>query len=170
MIISTLNLAKEQKQKKKCCHTAGLESPTHALRADADPSAQSASATYITLAQEHPYDRHIEIILHLSGKPSRTCASISLHWSNINNILSKITLTEPHSPLVILERGRLSFSQYEEQICSRRDFIRCTRKDSDPEKKVRASVNFPCFFFPHLHLCIYRCLVTAGGVCEEAVP
>lgn len=46
----------------------GLESPTHALRADADPSAQSASATYITLAQEHPYDRHIEIILHLSGE------------------------------------------------------------------------------------------------------
>uniref|UniRef100_A0A3B4FQT6 von Willebrand factor A domain-containing protein 5B2-like n=1 Tax=Pundamilia nyererei TaxID=303518 RepID=A0A3B4FQT6_9CICH len=85
-----------------------LESPTHALRADADPSAQSASATYITLAQEHPYDRHIEIILHLS---------------------------EPHSPLVILERGRLSFSQYEQQICSRRDFIRCTRKDSEPERK-----------------------------------
>lgn len=48
--------------------TLGLESPTHALRADADPSAQSASATYITLAQEHPYDRHIEIILHLSGE------------------------------------------------------------------------------------------------------
>lgn len=47
---------------------AGLESPTHALRADADPSAESASATYITLAQEHPYDRHIEIILHLSGE------------------------------------------------------------------------------------------------------
>ncbi|XP_056246962.1 von Willebrand factor A domain-containing protein 5B2 isoform X5 [Seriola aureovittata] len=91
------------------CLLAGLESPTHALRADADPSAQSASATYITLAQEHPYDRHIEIILHLS---------------------------EPHNPLVILERGRLSFSQYEELICSRRDFIRCTRKDSEPERKV----------------------------------
>ncbi|XP_014188537.1 von Willebrand factor A domain-containing protein 5B1 isoform X2 [Haplochromis burtoni] len=91
------------------CLLAGLESPTHALRADADPSAQSASATYITLAQEHPYDRHIEIILHLS---------------------------EPHSPLVILERGRLSFSQYEQQICSRRDFIRCTRKDSEPERKL----------------------------------
>ncbi|KAG7249667.1 hypothetical protein CRUP_001862, partial [Coryphaenoides rupestris] len=42
-------------------------SPTHALRADADPSAQSASSTYITLAQEHPYDRHIEVILHLSA-------------------------------------------------------------------------------------------------------
>ncbi|XP_041848064.1 von Willebrand factor A domain-containing protein 5B1 isoform X2 [Melanotaenia boesemani] len=91
------------------CLLAGLESPTHALRADADPSAQSASATYITLAQEHPYDRHIEIILHLS---------------------------EPHSPLVILERGRLSFSQYEQQTSSRRDFIRCTRKDSDPERKL----------------------------------
>ncbi|XP_033181560.1 von Willebrand factor A domain-containing protein 5B1 [Mastacembelus armatus] len=91
------------------CLLAGLESPTHALRADADPSAQSASATYITLAQEHPYDRHIEIILHLS---------------------------EPHSPLVILEKGRLSFSQYEQQICSRRDFIRCTRKDSEPERKL----------------------------------
>ncbi|XP_074544776.1 von Willebrand factor A domain-containing protein 5B1 [Halichoeres trimaculatus] len=91
------------------CLLAGLESPTHALRADADPSAQSASATYITLAQEHPYDRHIEIILHLS---------------------------EPHSPLVILERGRLSFSQYEQQIFSRRDFIRFTRKDSEPERKL----------------------------------
>ncbi|XP_023261701.1 von Willebrand factor A domain-containing protein 5B2-like, partial [Seriola lalandi dorsalis] len=32
--------------------------------------------------------------------------------------------------------GRLSFSQYEELICSRRDFIRCTRKDSEPERKV----------------------------------
>ncbi|XP_050926022.1 von Willebrand factor A domain-containing protein 5B1 [Lates calcarifer] len=91
------------------CLLAGLESPTHALRADADPSAQSASATYITLAQEHPYDRHIEIILHLS---------------------------EPHTPLVILEKGRLSFSEYEQQICSRRDFIRCTRKDSEPERKL----------------------------------
>uniref|UniRef100_A0A3Q2CHJ6 von Willebrand factor A domain-containing protein 5B1-like n=1 Tax=Cyprinodon variegatus TaxID=28743 RepID=A0A3Q2CHJ6_CYPVA len=90
------------------CLLAGLESPTHALRADADPSAQSASATYITLAQEHPYDRHIEIILHLS---------------------------EPHNPLVILEKGRLSFSQYEQQICSRRDYIRYTRKDSDPERR-----------------------------------
>uniref|UniRef100_A0A3Q2PYI8 von Willebrand factor A domain-containing protein 5B1 n=1 Tax=Fundulus heteroclitus TaxID=8078 RepID=A0A3Q2PYI8_FUNHE len=84
-----------------------LESPTHALRADADPGAQSASATYITLAQEHPYDRHIEIILHL-----------------------------PHSPLVILERGRLSFSQYEQQICSRRDYVRYTRKDAEPERRL----------------------------------
>ncbi|KAJ3595084.1 hypothetical protein NHX12_004389 [Muraenolepis orangiensis] len=91
------------------CLLAGLESPTHALRADADPSAQSASSTYITLAQEHPYDRHIEVILHLS---------------------------EPHSPLVILERGRLSFSQFEKQMCARRDYIRCARKESEHEKKL----------------------------------
>ncbi|KAL0966471.1 hypothetical protein UPYG_G00295680 [Umbra pygmaea] len=91
------------------CLLAGLESPTHALRADADPSAKSASCTYITLAQEHPYNSHIEIILHLS---------------------------EPHSPLVILERGRLTFSQYEQQICARRDFIRCARKEAEPDKKL----------------------------------
>ncbi|KAG7457066.1 hypothetical protein MATL_G00242680 [Megalops atlanticus] len=91
------------------CLLAGLESPTHALRADADPSAQSASATYITLAEEHPYDRHLEIILHLS---------------------------EPHSPLIILERGRLTFQEYEQQICARRDFIRCARKEADSEKKL----------------------------------
>ncbi|KAL2097040.1 hypothetical protein ACEWY4_006247 [Coilia grayii] len=91
------------------CLLAGLESPTHPLRADADPSAQSASVTCITLAEEHPYNRHLEIILHLS---------------------------EPHSPLVILERGRLTFSQYEQQISARRDFIRCARKDPESDKKL----------------------------------
>ncbi|XP_069053362.1 von Willebrand factor A domain-containing protein 5B2 isoform X2 [Lepisosteus oculatus] len=91
------------------CLLAGLESPTHALRADADPSAQSASATYITLAEKHPYDRHLEIILHLS---------------------------EPHTPHVLLEKGRLTFEEYEHQICSRRDFVRCARKEADPEKKL----------------------------------
>ncbi|XP_051552961.1 von Willebrand factor A domain-containing protein 5B2-like [Myxocyprinus asiaticus] len=91
------------------CLLAGLESPTHALRADADPSAQSASATYITLAEEHPCDRHLEIILHLS---------------------------EPHSPLVILERGRLTFSEYEQQVRARRDFIRCARKEAESEKRL----------------------------------
>ncbi|KAK3513813.1 hypothetical protein QTP70_028857, partial [Hemibagrus guttatus] len=91
------------------CLLAGLESPTHALRADADPSAQSASATYITLAEEHLYDRHLEIILHLS---------------------------EPNSPLIILERGQLTFNQYEQQISARRDFIRRVHKEAEPEKKL----------------------------------
>ncbi|KAG5847551.1 hypothetical protein ANANG_G00127270 [Anguilla anguilla] len=91
------------------CLLAGLESPTHALRADADPSAQCATATYITLAEDHRYDRHLEIILHLS---------------------------EPHSPLIILERGRLTFQEYEQHISARRDFIRCAKKESDSEKKL----------------------------------
>ncbi|XP_029930155.1 von Willebrand factor A domain-containing protein 5B2 [Myripristis murdjan] len=115
------------------CLLAGLESPTHALRADADPSAQSASATYITLAQEHPYDRHIEVILHLS---------------------------EPHSPLVILEKGRLSFSQYEQQITSRRDFIRSMRKDSEPEKKVE-------FVRKRYHKDILSCPVLMLNFCPD---
>ncbi|XP_018608680.2 von Willebrand factor A domain-containing protein 5B1 isoform X2 [Scleropages formosus] len=92
------------------CLLAGLESPTHALRADADPSAQSASTTYITLAEEHTYDRHVEIILHLS---------------------------EPFQPQVILERGRLTFQEYEQQISARRDFIRISRKEAEPEKKMQ---------------------------------
>lgn len=66
---------------------SGLESPTHALRADADASAQSASATYITLAEEHLYDRHLEIILHLSGEESHL---IQLHCNyTINNYITK---------------------------------------------------------------------------------
>lgn len=121
--------------------TLGLESPTHALRADADPSAQSASATYITLAQEHPYDRHIEIILHLSGEKLGTFSIPHFRSSHVFNAI--LLSTEAHSPLVILERGRFSFSQYEEQISSRRDFIRCARKDSEPERKVGARPRFP---------------------------
>lgn len=46
-------------------------------------------------------------------------------------------LTEPHSPLVILERGRLTFSQYEQQVSARRDFIRYVHKEAEPGKKVR---------------------------------
>ncbi|MBN3296887.1 VW5B2 protein, partial [Amia calva] len=91
------------------CLLAGLESPTHALRADADPSAHSASATYITLAEEHLYDRHLEILLHLC---------------------------EPHSPHVLLEKGRLSFKEYEHHVCSRRDFVRCAKKEAETEKRL----------------------------------
>ena len=56
--------------------------------------------------------------------------------SLIMSSVSKLSTPEPHSPLVILERGQLTFSQYEQQICSRRDFIRCARKELEPEKKV----------------------------------
>lgn len=46
-------------------------------------------------------------------------------------------LIEPHNPLVILERGRLDFNQYEQQISARPDFIRLVHKEAEPEKKVR---------------------------------
>ncbi|XP_041126369.1 von Willebrand factor A domain-containing protein 5B1-like [Polyodon spathula] len=87
----------------------GLESPTHALRADGDPSAKSASATYITLAEEHPYNCNLEIILHLS---------------------------EPHTPHVLLEEGRLTFQEYEQHIRARRDFIHCSRKEAESDKRL----------------------------------
>lgn len=47
---------------------AGLESPTHALRADADPWASSAATTLVTLAEPHCYDRDLEIILYPCGE------------------------------------------------------------------------------------------------------
>lgn len=49
----------------------GLESPTHALRADAEPWATSATTTCVTLAERHRYDRDVEIILYPCGKGCR---------------------------------------------------------------------------------------------------
>uniref|UniRef100_A0A8B9UJE4 VIT domain-containing protein n=1 Tax=Anas zonorhyncha TaxID=75864 RepID=A0A8B9UJE4_9AVES len=51
-----------------CVPPPGLESPTHALRADADPWATSATTTCVTLAERHRYDRDVEIILYPCGK------------------------------------------------------------------------------------------------------
>lgn len=56
------------------CHLllpAGLESPSHALRADADPWASSATTTCVTLAEPHRYDRNLEIILYPCGEGGR---------------------------------------------------------------------------------------------------
>ncbi|XP_067851254.1 von Willebrand factor A domain-containing protein 5B1 isoform X2 [Heptranchias perlo] len=91
------------------CLLAGVESPTHALRADADPIARSASTVYITLAEKHQYDRNLKIILHPS---------------------------EPHVPHILLEEGSNSFEEYEQHIKSRRDFIRAMKKNSNTDKKV----------------------------------
>lgn len=49
----------------------GLESPSHALRADADPWASSATTTCVTLAEPHRYDRDLEIILYPCGEGGR---------------------------------------------------------------------------------------------------
>ncbi|KAG8444988.1 hypothetical protein GDO86_009943 [Hymenochirus boettgeri] len=91
------------------CLLAGIESPSHALRADASPFAVSASSVWISLAEEYECNRALEIILHPS---------------------------EPYIPHLCLEKGRKTFMQYSTQIRERRDFIRAIKKSSDPEKAV----------------------------------
>ncbi|XP_055501521.1 von Willebrand factor A domain-containing protein 5B1 isoform X2 [Leucoraja erinacea] len=91
------------------CLLAGVESPTHALRAGADPIARSASTLYITLAEKHHYDRDLQIILHPS---------------------------EPYVPHILLEKGSMSFEGYERHVKNRRDFIRLMRKSSNADKRV----------------------------------
>ncbi|XP_034988897.2 von Willebrand factor A domain-containing protein 5B2 isoform X2 [Zootoca vivipara] len=90
------------------CLLAGLESPSHALRADANPFASSASTICITLAEKHRCDRNLEIILY-------PC--------------------EPHHPHLIIEDGAISYQDYEAQIRSRRDYARIAKKD-DWERQV----------------------------------
>ncbi|XP_063772699.1 von Willebrand factor A domain-containing protein 5B2 isoform X2 [Pseudophryne corroboree] len=91
------------------CLLAGIESPSHALRADASPFALSASSIWISLAEEYMCDRALEIILHPS---------------------------EPHVPHLSVEKGVKNFLQYEMHIRERKDFIRGMKKSSDPERQV----------------------------------
>nr|XP_024648102.1 von Willebrand factor A domain-containing protein 5B2 isoform X5 [Macaca nemestrina] len=71
------------------CLLAGLESPSHALRADAPPHASSAATICVTLAEGHHCDRALEILLHPS---------------------------EPHQPHLMLEGGSLSSAEYEARV------------------------------------------------------
>ncbi|XP_067392606.1 von Willebrand factor A domain-containing protein 5B2 [Emydura macquarii macquarii] len=91
------------------CLLAGLESPSHALRADANPYASSASTICVTLAEGHHCDRNLEIILY-------PC--------------------EPHRPHLVIEAGAMTYQEYEAHIRSRRDYMRIARKDSDGERQV----------------------------------
>ncbi|XP_054691317.1 von Willebrand factor A domain-containing protein 5B2 isoform X1 [Grus americana] len=91
------------------CLLAGLESPSHALRADADPWASSATTTRVTLAESPRYDRDLEIILY-------PC--------------------EPHHPHLVMEDGTMTYPEYEAQIRSRRDYVRIARKDGSGERQV----------------------------------
>ncbi|XP_075718006.1 von Willebrand factor A domain-containing protein 5B2 isoform X2 [Rhinoderma darwinii] len=91
------------------CLLAGIESPSHALRADASPFAVSASSIWIILAEEYNCDRAVEIILHPS---------------------------EPHLPHLCLEKGIKTFQQYEMHIKERKDFLKGMKKSSDPERQV----------------------------------
>ncbi|MBZ3881219.1 von Willebrand factor A domain-containing protein 5B2 [Sciurus carolinensis] len=90
------------------CLLAGLESPSHALRADAPPHASSAATICVTLAEGHPCDRPLEILLYPS---------------------------EPHQPHLMLEAGSLSASEYEARMRARRDFQRLQRRNSDGDRQ-----------------------------------
>ncbi|XP_004424718.1 PREDICTED: von Willebrand factor A domain-containing protein 5B2 [Ceratotherium simum simum] len=91
------------------CLLAGLESPSHALRADAPPHASSAATICVTLAEGHRCDRALEILLHPS---------------------------EPHQPHLMLEAGSLNSAEYEARVRARRDFQRLQRRDSDGDRQV----------------------------------
>uniref|UniRef100_A0A8C3IH18 von Willebrand factor A domain containing 5B1 n=1 Tax=Chrysemys picta bellii TaxID=8478 RepID=A0A8C3IH18_CHRPI len=91
------------------CVLAGVESPTHEIRADADPSARSAKSIVITLANKHTFDRPVEILIHPS---------------------------EPHRPHVLMEEGDMTPTVYEQHLKGRNDFIKGTKKDPSAEKKT----------------------------------
>ncbi|XP_047016465.2 von Willebrand factor A domain-containing protein 5B1 [Ictalurus punctatus] len=88
---------------------AGVESPSHAIRADADPSAHSATSIVVTLADKYTYDCPVEILIYPS---------------------------EPHLPHVLIEDGDMTLEEYDEHLKGRSDYIKATKKDSSNEKKV----------------------------------
>ncbi|XP_069771396.1 von Willebrand factor A domain-containing protein 5B1 [Narcine bancroftii] len=90
------------------CLLAGVESPTHSIRADADPSALSASSVVITLAEKHTFDRSVEIIIYTS---------------------------EPHVPHILMERGDMEPDEYEQYLKGKSNFIKGTKKDPSLGKK-----------------------------------
>uniref|UniRef100_A0A669QQJ0 von Willebrand factor A domain containing 5B1 n=1 Tax=Phasianus colchicus TaxID=9054 RepID=A0A669QQJ0_PHACC len=91
------------------CLLAGVESPTHEIRADADPSACSAKSIVITLANRHTFDRPVEILIHPS---------------------------EPHKPHILMEEGDMTPAEYEQHLKGKNDFIKGTKKDPSAEKKT----------------------------------
>ncbi|XP_039710745.1 von Willebrand factor A domain-containing protein 5B1 [Pteropus medius] len=90
------------------CLLAGVESPTHEIRADAAPSARSAKSIIITLANRHTFDRPVEIFIHPS---------------------------EPHMPHVLMEKGDMTRGEFDQHLKRRTDFIKGMKKDSSAERK-----------------------------------
>ncbi|XP_041858789.1 von Willebrand factor A domain-containing protein 5B1 [Melanotaenia boesemani] len=88
---------------------AGVESPSHAIRADADPLARSATNVVITLADKYTYDYPVQILIYPS---------------------------EPYLPHVLIENGDMTQEEYDEYLHSRNDFIKATKKDPSNERKV----------------------------------
>ncbi|ELK02193.1 von Willebrand factor A domain-containing protein 5B1 [Pteropus alecto] len=91
------------------CLLAGVESPTHEIRADAAPSARSAKSIIITLANRHTFDRPVEIFIHPS---------------------------EPHMPHVLMEKGDMTRGEFDQHLKRRTDFIKGMKKDSSAERKT----------------------------------
>ncbi|KAM5162828.1 von Willebrand factor A domain-containing protein 5B1 [Callospermophilus lateralis] len=91
------------------CLLAGVESPTHEIRADAAPSARSAKSIIITLANKHTFDRPVEILIHPS---------------------------EPYMPHVLMEKGDMTLGEFDQHLKGRTDFIKGTKKDSSAERKT----------------------------------
>eukprot|EP00071_Canis_lupus_P037120 XP_022270677.1 von Willebrand factor A domain-containing protein 5B1 [Canis lupus familiaris] len=91
------------------CLLAGVESPTHEIRADAAPSARSAKSIIITLANRHTFDRPVEILIHPS---------------------------EPHMPHVLMEKGDMTLGEFEQHLKGRMDFIKGMKKDSSAERQT----------------------------------
>lgn len=86
----------------------GVESPTHEIRADADPSARSAKSIVITLANKHTFDRPVEILIHPSGR----WALLPLCWSCPSLGSSSVALETAGLALVLQILARLGFSAY----------------------------------------------------------
>ncbi|EAW94921.1 von Willebrand factor A domain-containing protein 5B1 isoform 1 precursor [Homo sapiens] len=91
------------------CLLAGVESPTHEIRADAAPSARSAKSIIITLANKHTFDRPVEILIHPS---------------------------EPHMPHVLIEKGDMTLGEFDQHLKGRTDFIKGMKKKSRAERKT----------------------------------
>ncbi|KAF0875570.1 VW5B1 protein, partial [Crocuta crocuta] len=91
------------------CLLAGVESPTHEIRADAAPSACSAKSIIITLANRHTFDRPVEILIHPS---------------------------EPHMPHVLMEKGDMTLGEFEQHLKGRTDFIKGMKKGSSVERQT----------------------------------
>ncbi|XP_020828842.1 von Willebrand factor A domain-containing protein 5B1 isoform X1 [Phascolarctos cinereus] len=91
------------------CLLAGVESPTHEIRADAAPSACSAKSIIITLANKHTFDRPVEILIHP---------------------------TEPHIPHILMEQGDMTQGQFEQHLKGRSDFTKGTKKIISAQRKM----------------------------------
>lgn len=119
----------------------GVESPSHAIRADADPLARSATSVVITLADKYTYDCPVRILIYPSGR------------SKVNLIVTATRFpenfraaAEPHQPHVLIENGDMTLDEYDEYLHGRGDFIKATKKDSSNQRKVSGAAAIAAIF------------------------